>query len=39
MNDLFNDILGELVNLKETKIINRINKKIISTCIFLPEKP
>ena len=39
MNELFNSELGKLIDLQNTKIISKTNKKIISTCVFLPEKP
>ena len=39
MNKLFNNTLGQLITLKEKKVLKKENKKIVSTCIFLPENP
>ena len=39
MNSIFEENLGDLISLIEKKIINKKNKKIISTSIFLPENP
>ena len=39
MNTFFNENLGSLIKLENKKIVNKSNKKLISTSIFLPELP
>ena len=39
MNSIFNENLGSLIKLENKKIVNKTNKKLISTSIFLPELP
>ena len=39
MNDVFKDLLESHIKLNYTKTVVEKNKKVISTCIFLPENP
>jgi len=39
MDYLFREHLGELIDLKNIKMVDSCNKKVISTAIFIPENP
>ena len=39
MEHLFQEYLSDLITLKNIKIVDRSNKKLISSCIFIPENP
>ena len=39
MDYIFREQLSDLIDLKEIKIVDTCNKKVISTSIFIPEDP
>ena len=39
MDEIFETHLKDLINIKPHKKVEGTNKKVISTCIFMPEKP
>ena len=39
MEAVFDEYLGDLINLTELKMVAGSNKKVISSCIFIPELP
>ena len=39
METIFDEYLGDLINLTPIKILPGANKKVITSCIFIPEKP
>ena len=39
MDPFFNTYLKDLIKIRQLKNVERSNKKVISTCIFMPEKP
>ena len=39
MDYLFREHLSDLIDLKNIKMVESCNKKVISTCIFIPENP
>ena len=39
MDYIFREQLSDLIDLKEIKMVDTCNKKVISTSIFIPEDP
>ena len=39
MNSFYETFLGDLIELNNLKIVPEKNKKVITSCIFIPEKP
>ena len=39
MDPLFKTYLEDLIKIRQLKNVKKSNKKVISTCIFMPEKP
>ena len=39
MDTIFNTYLKDLKNIKKLKNVDKSDKKVVSTCIFMPENP
>ena len=39
MDPFFTTYLKDLIKVRQLKNVEKSNKKVISTCIFMPEKP
>ena len=39
MDPFFTTYLKDLIKIRQLKNVEKSNKKVISTCIFMPEKP
>ena len=39
MDPIFYTYLNDLIKIKKLKKVKKANKNVISTCIFMPEKP